>query len=508
MKRGQPILSTHGPTRALYGLALLLVVMLLAAFVALFLEIGFTKLASGQAAEVAAETATNSWGSLAGILGMLFGLWFLCRSTIGNSDFLLGWRTPRKWWFAVFVVSAGSLAEMFYRTAQAVWPGWETGSIEMIRESVQGGGVASALSLVSILLLAPFVEELVFRGWLYSGLVHRLGPARTILCTTVAFMCFHMDPHHSAATVPLGLFLGWLRASTGSVWPCILAHVLNNFLATLGFLELGFAVEAPMAELYLGLIPLGALVWKTRQSLGEPRVLLAQGRWAPEVHNRLQGLLDGPPGLACFDWDNTCIEGDIGDALLWAVDGPDQSLWSAYEEKIAAGRVAEAYGDAVCVLSGRTRAEAQALCQRVYEEGIAAESITRVEEQVSLMAALRQAGWEVWVVSASAEPMVRVAAASYEVPPERVLGIRLMEEEGRFLAQFDGPILYGPGKVQAIMEHIGRYPDLALGDALTDKEMMMSAQHAVLIGTHRTEMVALAQEQGWAVQPRFSEQSA
>ncbi len=508
MKRGPSILSTHGPARALFGLGVVLMAMLLAVFAALFLEVGFTWLSAGGDVDPAAQQGNKLFGSLAGILGMLLGVLFLCRSTIGNADFLVGWRAPRKWWFAVFVVSAGSMAEFFYRAAQRVWPGWETGSIEMIRESVRAGGLVSAASLLSILVLAPFVEELVFRGWLYSGLIHRLGPLRTIVCTTVAFTCFHMDPHHIVATIPLGLFFGWLRASTGSVWPCMLAHVINNLLATLGFLEVGFVDHVPIAELYLGLLPLGVLVWKTRHALGESRVFLAPQRWVPRVHGRLQAALDGPPGVACFDWDNTCIEGDIGDALLWAVDSPERALWAAYEKKVAAGRVAEAYGDAACVLEGKTPEEARTLCERIYEAGIADGSITRVDEQANLMAALRSAGWEVWVVSASAEPMVRVAAATYDVPPERVLGIRCTEVDGRIVGEIEGPLLYGPGKVQAILERIGRYPDLALGDALTDREMMLSAQDAVLIGTHRAEMMSLAQEQGWGVQPRFSERSS
>lgn len=52
---------------------------------------------------------------------------------------------------------------------------------------------------------------------------------------------------------------------------------------------------------------------------------LAEAGWCPRVHAALEALLKRPDlagRCAAFDWDNTCIDGDVGDAALhWQLDG-------------------------------------------------------------------------------------------------------------------------------------------------------------------------------------------
>ena len=39
------------------------------------------------------------------------------------------------------------------------------------------------------------------------------------------------------------------------------------------------------------------------------------GEWLPDVRQRLDAVKG--PGVAAFDWDNTVMKNDIGDATLW-----------------------------------------------------------------------------------------------------------------------------------------------------------------------------------------------
>jgi len=91
------------------------------------------------------------------------------------------------------------------------------------------GATGRAAAVVGICIGAPLAEELLFRGAWFSRLEPRLGTWPTILLTGLSFGVVHLG---SPWTVPLlavlGIGLGWLRARSGSVWPGVLAHALNN----------------------------------------------------------------------------------------------------------------------------------------------------------------------------------------------------------------------------------------------------------------------------------------
>ncbi|HEX7325569.1 MAG TPA: CPBP family intramembrane glutamic endopeptidase [Rhodanobacteraceae bacterium] len=91
-----------------------------------------------------------------------------------------------------------------------------------------------------VVCVAPFVEELVFRGVLLSGLARRMPIAWAVVVSAVIFGCAHL-PDFKFAWYPipalflLGLLLAWLRVRTGSIWPSITAHATNNFIAALAW---------------------------------------------------------------------------------------------------------------------------------------------------------------------------------------------------------------------------------------------------------------------------------
>jgi len=88
-----------------------------------------------------------------------------------------------------------------------------------------------ALSLLLLAVLAPLVEELVFRGLLYGWLTGRWGKNVGWIVSSLAFAAAHMEPAHIILVLPLGLLFGWLRQRTDSLLPSIVAHIANNALA-------------------------------------------------------------------------------------------------------------------------------------------------------------------------------------------------------------------------------------------------------------------------------------
>ena len=94
------------------------------------------------------------------------------------------------------------------------------------------GPLDFAWLLVSLALVPAVCEEILFRGFVQSGLVRQSQAAwRGVVATALVFGVFHLDPWRFVMVAVLGLFLGWLRQSSGSLWPPILAHALNNALS-------------------------------------------------------------------------------------------------------------------------------------------------------------------------------------------------------------------------------------------------------------------------------------
>jgi membrane protease YdiL (CAAX protease family) len=91
-----------------------------------------------------------------------------------------------------------------------------------------------ALSLLALAGLAPLVEEMLFRGILYGWLAWRWGGAVAWIASSLAFAAAHVELAHIILVLPLGLWFGWLRRRTDSLWPSLVAHAVNN----------GFAIAA------------------------------------------------------------------------------------------------------------------------------------------------------------------------------------------------------------------------------------------------------------------------
>lgn len=93
------------------------------------------------------------------------------------------------------------------------------------------------LLILMAVCAAPFVEELVFRGVLLSGLMRRMSAGWAILVSALVFGCAHLPDFKFAwfaipALVIMGLALAWLRLRSRSLWPSMVLHATNNLVAT------------------------------------------------------------------------------------------------------------------------------------------------------------------------------------------------------------------------------------------------------------------------------------
>ena len=88
--------------------------------------------------------------------------------------------------------------------------------------------------ILSITLVAPVLEECLFRGAIEGHLLKKMKPWAAILISALLFGIVHMNPAQVVYASLIGIVLGWLYWRSGSVLPSIVAHVLNNTIAVIG----------------------------------------------------------------------------------------------------------------------------------------------------------------------------------------------------------------------------------------------------------------------------------
>ena len=148
-----------------------------------------------------------------------------------------GLRSTRLW-RSVRLVAATVIV---FLTFSASWSAVFNAPKEKLLEQL-GTGESVALLLLSAVLtcaLAPVCEELLFRGFIFPALRNWRGPGLAAVITGILFGGIHAGSAPAIDLVPLavlGVALCALYQSTGSIYPCFVAHSLNNSLA-FGLLE-------------------------------------------------------------------------------------------------------------------------------------------------------------------------------------------------------------------------------------------------------------------------------
>jgi hypothetical protein len=149
-----------------------------------------------------------------------------------RSDF--GLRSARLWGAVGWLV----LAWLAFLTFSALWGAIVSDHskqrlLHELGADRSTAGLVAAAALVTV--VAPVCEELFFRGFFYRALSNWRGPWLAAIITGLVFGGVHAGPDTPAALLlPLAFFgfaLCLLYRRTGSLYPCIALHVLNNCLA-------------------------------------------------------------------------------------------------------------------------------------------------------------------------------------------------------------------------------------------------------------------------------------
>ena len=121
---------------------------------------------------------------------------------------------------------------------------------EKFFEDVFEGGISAVCILLAFCVFGPVAEEILFRKIvLYSLLESRMLKGKAIwaiLISSLLFAIFHVSPEKLLYTFIAGLLYAWVDYRTGSLWPSIILHIINNSFIGIGIvLSIWLLEETP-----------------------------------------------------------------------------------------------------------------------------------------------------------------------------------------------------------------------------------------------------------------------
>ena len=127
---------------------------------------------------------------------------------------------------AYTLVSAGLLA-----IAVAWVPHFPADQVQDVGFKAFGSRSDNILAFMTLVILAPLAEEVLFRGYLYGRLKGYVPAVLAAIATSLLFAVAHGQWNVGLDVFALSLFLCGLRSLTGSIWAGVLVHVIKNALA-------------------------------------------------------------------------------------------------------------------------------------------------------------------------------------------------------------------------------------------------------------------------------------
>ena len=165
------------------------------------------------------------------ILGLIqyafiFGVVILLTLGLERRSFL-ALRRPTSWWLSVRISAVVLVAVLVIGAAVAPFgdPEKEQGLIPESWNSHKAAQFAAFAVIVSV--VAPIVEELMFRGVGY-GLLVPFGQNAAVILVGIAFALIHGLVAGFPVIATFGIGLAYLRSRTDSIYPCILLHACFN----------------------------------------------------------------------------------------------------------------------------------------------------------------------------------------------------------------------------------------------------------------------------------------
>ena len=204
------------------------------------------------------DIMSNGWVlSISNIGSQLLPLYVFWKKKYADFSFLWSERALKFYMSVVVLAISCFLLESVYEQYVTL-PDWDWMSYDDVMQMM-----LNPIGLISVCLMAPLIEEALFRGAIERTLLKKgFNPWFAIIFSAVLFALVHLNLVQGVPAFFWGIVLGWVYYRTRSIWPGVLIHfIVNTLSSVLTLLSQHYpAIEEPMSSsvswtvLFVGLV--------------------------------------------------------------------------------------------------------------------------------------------------------------------------------------------------------------------------------------------------------------
>lgn len=159
--------------------------------------------------------------------------YYLRRYKVGWRE--VGWRKFNVLKAILFVIGAIVLfmvaVEAAFFVVTFLFPTFNASQAQTNEFTKPSTSTARQLSLIALVVMPPIVEETIFRGFIFPALSKWRGALVGAVLTSLLFGFAHLQLNVSLYTVILSLILCYMYTRLRSIWPGVILHMVNNYIA-------------------------------------------------------------------------------------------------------------------------------------------------------------------------------------------------------------------------------------------------------------------------------------
>ena len=148
---------------------------------------------------------------------------------------LLGLHRPLSWsdigLGAVGIIPYLLISAVLTNVAVAIIPGFDLQQAQDVGFSGVGDRLGVSLAFVTLVIIAPLAEEMLFRGVLFGELRKLVGFVGATFFVSLGFALLHGQLNVGIDVFALSIILCSLREVTGSIWAGVILHMTKNGIA-------------------------------------------------------------------------------------------------------------------------------------------------------------------------------------------------------------------------------------------------------------------------------------
>jgi membrane protease YdiL (CAAX protease family) len=117
------------------------------------------------------------------------------------------------------------------------------------------GSQTGIFAFLLMVIAAPILEELIFRGIILDGLLRKYSPIKSIFISSFLFGIVHLNPWQFVTGLIIGIFSGWIYYRTKSLLPSIIIHATANLSGFIlrYFIDIDASMDESLIEMYDGI---------------------------------------------------------------------------------------------------------------------------------------------------------------------------------------------------------------------------------------------------------------